>query len=113
MRTIAITSAVIAAAALTSASATAQPWRPSSSVRNEIRQDISQLEDRISRAHQRGTVSRREAARLREEASGVRRLYGRYSRNGLSRAEVSTLERHINEIHREIRASRRDWGGRR
>ena len=97
----------------TAVPATAQTWRPRENATSEIRQDIDQLEKRISRAQQRGTISRREAARLRRELAEFRQLYRQYSRNGLSRTEAARLEREANQIRAELRLSRRDWDGRR
>lgn len=97
----------------TAAPATAQTWRPRAAATSEIRQDIDQLERRISRAEQRGTITRREAARLRRELAEFRQLYRQYNRNGLNRTEVSRLEREANQIRAELRLSMRDWDGRR
>lgn len=106
-------SVVIASTALTAAPATAQVWRIQPSVQRQIQNDINQLERRIQRAQQRRTISAREAAGLRRDALNVQRLYNRYVRNGLTRAEVSALEAQVNRLHQRLRLERRDWDGRR
>jgi hypothetical protein len=106
-------SLVMASAALTAVPATAQTWRTSPSVHREIRSDINQLDRRIERATERRTISRREAAGLRQQATNLKRLYLRFSRNGLDRREVAQLELQINRLHQRLRVERRDWDGRR
>lgn len=103
--------AAVAAASIQPASA--QSWRPNASASQEIRQDVNQLERQISRAQERRTISRREAANLQRQAVNLRQVYRRYSANGLSRREVSALERQINEIRARLNLGRRDWDGRR
>jgi hypothetical protein len=108
-----VLSIVAAATALPAVPASAQMWRLQPSVQREIRQDINQLERRIDRAAQRGTISRREANGLRRQADNLRQRYYRYSRNGLDRVEVARLESDINRLHQRLRIERRDWDGRR
>jgi hypothetical protein len=93
--------------------ASAQMWRLQPSVQREIRSDINQLNSRINRAAQRGTISRREAMGLRRDALQLQRDYNRSVRNGLSRAEVARLETGVNRIQLRLRLERRDWDGRR
>jgi hypothetical protein len=108
-----IISVLVATTAFAAAPATAQYWRISNAVHNEIRRDINQLENRIDRAERRRTISRREAFGLRRDANNVQRLYHRYSRNGLNRREVADLELRVNRVHQRLRYERRDWDGRR
>ena len=97
---------VAASTAMTAVPASAQTWVLVPQVRNEIRQDVNQIERQIDRAQRRGTISRREAAELR-------RTYYRYARNGLSFREVQTLEREVNQLRRHLRLEQRDWDRRR
>jgi len=106
-------SIVAASTALTAVPATAQGWRLQPTAQREIRGDIAQLQNQIQRAAQRRTISQREAAGLRREAQGIRQLLNRYSRNGLSRAEVTALEVRVNRLRQRLRLERRDWDGRR
>ncbi|MDE8653084.1 hypothetical protein [Novosphingobium album (ex Liu et al. 2023)] len=83
-------------------------------VRNAaIRTDINDLNRDIDRAAARRTISAREAASLKRDASQVRYLYGQYSRNGLTVAETRTLQARVDRIHIALRAERRDRDGHR
>jgi hypothetical protein len=107
-------SAVMAAAAIAgTAPASAQSWRLQPTVQRQIQGDINQLDRQISRAANRGTISRREANGLRRDALGLQRLYNQYRRNGLDRYEVTRLESEVNRLHQRLRLERRDWDGRR
>ena len=108
-----IMSIVLASTAAAATPAVAQRWVLAPSVRSEIQRDINQLNNRIDRARQRGTLSPREATCLRRDARNLQRLYWRYSRNGLTRSEVATLELRVNDIRQRLREERRDWDGRR
>ena len=108
-----VIAATVAAFAIPAAPAAAQYWRLQPTVQREIQRDINQLENRIDRAAQRRAISRREASGLRRDAVGLRRLYYRYARNGLSRPEVAQLEVGVNRLHQRLRLERRDWDGRR
>jgi hypothetical protein len=106
--------ALMAAAALSgTAPASAQSWRLQSSVQRQIQADISQLNNQISRAQQRRTISPREANGLRRDAFGLQRLYDNYRRNGLDRVEVTRLENQVNRLRQNLRLERRDWDNRR
>lgn len=106
-------SIIIASTAITVAPASAQTWRLSRPVYQQIQTDINQLQNRIQRAAQRRAISRREAISLRRDAAEIRRLFHYYSRNGLTRTEVARLEVGINRVHARLRLERRDWDGRR
>lgn len=83
-------------------------------VRNDnIRNEINGLNRDIDRAAARRTISSREAASLKRDAAQVQRLYGQYARNGLTRAETSTLRNRIDRIQVALRAERRDRDNRR
>ncbi|HEX8444877.1 MAG TPA: hypothetical protein VF631_14655 [Allosphingosinicella sp.] len=102
-----------ASAAVSSVPASAQTWVLRPTVRSEIRADINQLQNQIQRSQRNGRISEREATGLRRQAANVRQLLARYSRNGLSRAEVATLEMRVNDLRQRLRLERRDWDGRR
>ncbi|MFA7602469.1 MAG: hypothetical protein WCY29_05620 [Novosphingobium sp.] len=107
----------LAAAALSIAgTAQARPahgWNLTPARSAEIRQDINSLNTAIDRATARRTISQREATGLRRQARDVQRLYVQYQRNGLTRAEVRTLESRVNAVRAALRMERRDWDGRR
>lgn len=114
MRKVLVSIALASATLLAAAPASAQPgWRLQPGVQREIQQDINQLDRRITRAEQRRTISRREAAGLRRDAINIRRTYALYSRNGLDRREVRDLQNRVNVVHQRLRFERRDWDRRR
>ncbi|MEJ5978778.1 hypothetical protein WG901_19145 [Novosphingobium sp. PS1R-30] len=88
-------------------------WRLTPARNNEIRQDINSLDNTITRAAQRRTISQREAQGLRRQANEVKRLYAQYARNGLDRNEVRNLQQRVNSVRIALRMERRDWDGRR
>ena len=102
-----------ASAAISSVPAAAQTWVLRPTIRSQIRADINQLQNQIQRAQQNRRISVREATGLRRQATNVRQLLARYSRNGLSRTEVATLESRVNDVRQRLRLERRDWDGRR
>ena len=103
----------LVAASIGAVPASAQAWRLQPNVRNQIQSDINQLDTQIQRATQRRTLSQREATGLRRDARQLQRTYNQYGRNGLTRAEVTTLEVRINTLRQKLRLDRRDWDGRR
>lgn len=80
---------------------------------SSIRSDINDLRRDIDRAAARRTISHREADGLRRQAREVRHLYAAYSRDGLSRWEMQSLQRKVDRIHVALHAERRDRDGRR
>lgn len=72
----------------------------------------AQLDRRIDIGVQRHTLTRAEAAHLRRELHRVERLEYRYRQNGLSRWEISDLDRRMDALSRQIRIERldRDYG---
>lgn len=107
-------SAVLSVAAVAVAvPASAQAWRAQPRIQREIQSDINGLDRQITRAIERGTVSRRDAKDLRREASNLQRTFNRFSRDGLDRREVEQLESQVNGLHRRLRLEQRYWGGRR
>lgn len=114
MRKIVI-SALIAGAAVVATPASAQSWfnqRPNVA-HSQIRGEINQLSNQISRAEQRRAISTREAQGLRRQLSQVQRNFSAYSRNGIDRRESATLNRQLDQVRRGLRAERRDNNGRR
>jgi predicted RNase H-like nuclease (RuvC/YqgF family) len=112
MRSFVLTLAV-ASAAFGSVPASAQTWHLQPRIQTQIRADINQLQNQIQRAAQRRTISQREAVTLRRQSVDLRQLLARFSRNGLSRPEVTALEQRINRVRQNLRLERRDWDGRR
>lgn len=91
----------------------APAWQLTPARNNQIRQDIASLRTAIDRAAARRTISQREASGLRNDARAIQQLYRGYSRNGLSRAEVRTLQDRVNRVRVTLRMERRDWDGQR
>jgi hypothetical protein len=58
-----------------------------------------------------GTLSRREAYRLRSEFQQIARLQARYRADGLSGWERADLDRRFDILSNEIRAERHDQYG--
>lgn len=106
-------SIAMASATMAAMPASAQAWRVQPGVQREIQSDINQLQNQIQRAQLRHTISQREAAGLRRDATRLQRTYNDYLRGGLNRAEVSALQTQVNRIHVRLRLERRDWDGRR
>jgi hypothetical protein len=80
-----------------------------------VDQQLDQITERIRRAQARGMISRGEAARLLRQADQIDRLYDRYRRDGLSRYEVSDIQRRIQYLRQQLRFQRQDgrWEDRR
>jgi hypothetical protein len=70
------------------------------------------LDRRIDQGQRRGTLSRREANNLREELDDISNLERRYSRNGLSRWEMSDLDNRFDALAARIRFEQRDSNNR-
>ena len=104
-------SALIAGAAVTVATpASAQGMRSHyGGPGREIQQDINQLDNQITRATQRRTISYREAASLRRQTMQLQRSYFQFSRDGLDRREVAILTGGVNQVRAHLRLERRDW----
>lgn len=78
-----------------------------------INQRQRQLDRRIDQGVRSGQLSRREAQSLRSEFSALARLEAQYRRGGLSRWEMSDLDRRFDRLEARIRLERRDRDGRR
>ena len=74
-----------------------------------VRDDINRLDADIDRADHNDTISEREAADLRARVRGLRSEFHRFNSNGLTVAEVNTLEGRANYIRSRLRMERFDW----
>ena len=78
-----------------------------------INQRQANLDRRIDRGLRNGQLSRREAARLRNEFNGLLRLEAGYRRGGLTQWERADLDRRFDRLSASIRYERRDHDNRR
>ena len=84
-------------------------WTP---VRAEIVRDgIDALAADINRADTNDTISEREAADLRARLESLRGEFQRLNSNGLTRAELGSLESRTNYIRSRLNMERVDWDG--
>ncbi len=90
------------------APASAQSWRFQGPAYNQMRAEIEQLSNRISRAEQRRAISHREAQSLRRQSIQVQRNLRAFSRNGIDRREHAVLESQLRQIRQNLREERRD-----
>jgi hypothetical protein len=81
-------------------------WQP-------INQRQRQLDARIDQGVRDGSLTRREAGRLRAEFQDIARLETRYRRNGLNYQERADLDRRFDRLSNQIYAQRHDWEQRR
>lgn len=103
MRKILISAAVIASA-LAAVPASAQNYNRG----GNFEQQLDQVEQRIDRAADRRTISRREAEALSRQANQLDRLHDRYRRNGLTRWERDDLQSRLQNLRQRIRFERQD-----
>lgn len=80
---------------------------------NSINARQANLDRRIDQGVRNGSLSRREAARLRSEFGSLVRLEASYRRGGLSRWERDDLNRRFDRLAAQIRNERRDGDNRR
>ncbi|MGH6911748.1 MAG: hypothetical protein ACREE0_08395 [Phenylobacterium sp.] len=73
-----------------------------------INQRQAQLDRRIDQGVRNGSLTRREAYRLRGEFTQIARLEARYRVNGLTGWERADLDRRFDGLSAEIRAQRHD-----
>jgi hypothetical protein len=76
-----------------------------------IDQRLAQLDRRIDRGARDGSLSRREAYRLRGEFQQIVRLQARYRADGLNGWERADLDRRFDILSNQIRAERNDQYG--
>lgn len=75
---------------------------------SNINQRQANLDARIDAGVRDGSLSRREAERLRAEFQALARLEETYRRNGLTAAEREDLDRRFDVLAARVRAERRD-----
>lgn len=80
---------------------------------NSINQRKHHLDRRIENGFRNGSLSRREASRLKSELDSLVRLERSYLRGGLTRWERSDLDRRYDRLARQVRMERRDHDDRR
>ena len=73
-----------------------------------INQRQEQLDRRIDRGLRNGSLTQREARRLRAEFRDIARLEARYRANGLSPRERADLDRRFDRLAAQIRYERHD-----
>lgn len=73
-----------------------------------ISRRVSWLDNRIDRAEQRGSLSRRESTSLRRELDTLVRLERTYGRNGFTNWERADLDRRFDALAARIRFESRD-----
>jgi len=112
--------ALVALTALGAAgTASAQPypgrdWGHHTPARAEaIRDQLAQLEQRVSRNDYRDRISEREAAGLRREVRDIRDQFRFFNRNGLDNREFRILQDRIDHAKARLRFERHDRDGRR
>lgn len=78
-----------------------------------INQRQVQLDRRIDQGIRTGSLSRREASRLRGEFNSLARLEASYRRGGLSSWERADLDRRFDRLEAQVRYERHDRDNRR
>lgn len=78
-----------------------------------INQRQRNLDARIDAGVRDGSLSRREADRLRAEFRTIAAIERDYRRNGLSQRERADLDRRFDRLSATIQAESRDWNNRR
>jgi len=89
-----------------SAAAQAAPWQ-------SINQRQANLENRIDNGVRNGSLTRREATRLRNQFYHLERLERQYRRGGLSWSERRDLDRRFDRLSAQIRFQKHDAQNRR
>jgi hypothetical protein len=84
-----------------SASVQAAPWQ-------SINQRQANLDNRIDNGVRDGSLTRREADRLRSQFYRLERLERQYRRNGLNWRERRDLDRRFDALSAQIRSQRHD-----
>lgn len=74
----------------------------------QVGREIHQLDNQVDRAKHRGQISWREAAHLHRQVDRLEDLYGRFSRNGFTRAELRVLDTRIDAVKRHLHIERFD-----
>lgn len=100
--------AALALGAVSPAMAQRTPFRA-----DQIRAQINELQNRITRNNWGGRVSAREAAGLRNDVRNLQATFRAYNRNGLDGREMSVLNTRIDNIRTRLHIEARDWNNRR
>lgn len=115
MKKLLIAGAALAAFAATAVPASAAPYghnrnyeRSAFNASREIDRQQAQLSQRIEMGQRNGSLSFREATRLRAELRNINFLEARYERGGLNRSEVVDLNRRLDNLSRQVFAERHD-----
>ena len=94
--------------------AMAQPYGPGRpEAAYNINQRQAQIARRIDRGQRDGSLSLREARRLRAELARIESLEHSYRHRGLSRWERADLDRRLDVLSRQVFGERHDWNDRR
>jgi septal ring factor EnvC (AmiA/AmiB activator) len=80
---------------------------------DQIRAQISELQQRVNRNDRRDRISQRESVALRRDVANLQATFRSYNRNGLNNAELRTLNARIDNIRTRLHIERRDWNNRR
>lgn len=83
-------------------------WRDDQGRWMNINRRQAQLDRRIDQGVRNGSITRREAMRLRAEFQSIARLESRYRANGLSAWERTDLDRRFDTLKLRIRIERTD-----
>ena len=75
-----------------------------------VGRDVRDIRDRVDRARDNGTLSRREARRLDRQARQIGQLARRYGRDGLSPWEKNELEARARYLRDAVNRPRRAGG---
>ena len=105
--------AIMAGAMFAAAPASAQSWGFQRAGFTQMRTEIQQLNNQISRAQMNRRISPREAQGLRRQVNMLQRNFRMFSRNGIDRREHAMLDNQLRHIRQNLRAERRDLDRRR
>jgi hypothetical protein len=112
--------ALAAAVVATAAPASAAPYGSNNQYERtafvngrDINREQASIAQRIEMGQRTGAISFREATRLKASLREIDRLEWRYSRDGLSRWEVTDLDRRLDVLSRQVRFERHDRNDRR
>ncbi len=104
--------AMTAIAAVAAAAPAAGQYRDRYDLDTRFDLRIEQLDNRIDAGVRAGTISGREAWRLRQQLRAIDRLEDRYALGGYSRAERMDLQQRIGNLRQDVRVADRGVGDR-
>jgi hypothetical protein len=73
-----------------------------------VKAQIAQLDRQIDVAKARRQLTWQESASLEKQVDRLQKLYRSYSRNGLTRAELRTLDNQVDNVKRDLVRQSRD-----